>query len=194
VNVVGYVNTELKPGWNLICNPLDNTATDGNKIKTLFTGLPEGSSVNKYVRPTGCGAGGYETTRSVSFGSFMPDGELLLAPGEGAFIWLEGTAAVTVTFVGDVKQGSLSTPICVGFNMVSSQVPQAGTLTELGFVASEGDSVYQHDKGVGYKTTQVFSFGTWSPGPEPTIGVGEAFWVDRVATDGKNWDRTFKVE
>jgi hypothetical protein len=45
VNAVGYVNTSLLKGFNLVSNPLDNKATDGNKIKNLFASLPAGAQV-----------------------------------------------------------------------------------------------------------------------------------------------------
>jgi hypothetical protein len=46
VNAVGYVNTQLVPGLNLISNPLE--AAD-NKIKTLLTGVPVNTQVYRFV-------------------------------------------------------------------------------------------------------------------------------------------------
>ena len=43
VNAVGYVNTALKPGYNLISNPLDNKAANGNTIANLFASLAPGT-------------------------------------------------------------------------------------------------------------------------------------------------------
>lgn len=64
----------------------------------------------------------------------------------------------------------------LGFNLVSSQVPQAGKLgADLKYTAAEGDIVYQWDAAAqGYKAANGFEFGEWSGG-EPTIGVGEGF-------------------
>ncbi|HRZ38284.1 MAG TPA: hypothetical protein P5534_18225 [Candidatus Paceibacterota bacterium] len=190
VNVVGYVNSELKAGWNLIANPLDNTAANGNTVGVLFgTALPDGSAVYKFDNANG------KYLDTVSYTSLFgwSDPALTLVPGEGAFVFVEGSAAVTITFVGDVKQGTLTTPLAAGFNMVSSQVPQAGLLvTDLGYVAVDGDTVYQHNRGAGYKDGNTFTglFG-WSGG-EPTIGVGEAFWIQKEAAGA--WNRTFSVQ
>ncbi len=190
VNVVGYVNSELQPGWNLIANPLDNTATDGNTVGVMFgTALPDASAVYKFDNATGK----YLDTVSYTslFGWDNPG--MTLMPGEGAFVNVAGTAPVTITFVGDVKQGALTTPLAAGFNMVSSQVPQAGLLvTDLGYVAADSDTVYQHVRGGGYKDGNTFTelFG-WSGG-EPTVGVGEAFWIQKVAAG--SWNRTFSVQ
>ena len=190
VNVVGYVNSELKGGWNLIANPLDNTGTDGNTVAKLFgTALPDGSAVYKFDNATG------RYLNTVSYTSLFgwSDTAMTLTPGQGAFVWVEGTAAVTITFVGDVKQGTLTTPLSAGFNMVSSQVPQAGKLVaDLGYVAADGDTVYQHTRGGGYAEANGFTglFG-WSGG-EPTVAVGEAFWIQKEAAG--SWDRTFSVQ
>jgi len=188
VNVVGYVNSTLKPGFNLISNPLNNTATGGNTVGTIFgSALPDGSAVYKFVN------GGYEAVNAFSdmFGWDTP-GQTLV-PGEGVFVFLAGSADVTVTFVGDVNQGALSVPVKAGFNMVSSPVPQAGGLVDpLAFPIQDGDTVYKHQRGGGYALPNSFSdmFG-WDNG-EPTIEVGEAFWV--LSTAAKTWTRTFTVQ
>src|SRR5688500_15579957 len=57
VNAVGYVNTPLVPGYNLISNPLDNKT--GNDIQNLFKNgiqggvFPLGSTIYYYVPGTG---------------------------------------------------------------------------------------------------------------------------------------------
>ncbi|MCW5558771.1 MAG: hypothetical protein KIT22_13200, partial [Verrucomicrobiae bacterium] len=35
-NIVGYVKLNLKKGLNLISNPLNNTAANGNNVSTIF--------------------------------------------------------------------------------------------------------------------------------------------------------------
>jgi hypothetical protein len=113
-----------------------------------------------------------------------------LEPGEGIFVRNPGTTAFTITFVGEVKQGDLSTSVAKGFQFISSQVPQAGLLsTDLGYPAKPGDQVFQFNK-----TTQAYVqsnfFGVWAPA-EPTVAVGEAVFLN-AANDG-SWDRTFSV-
>jgi hypothetical protein len=114
------------------------------------------------------------------------------APGEGFFVQNNGATAQTLTFVGEVPQGTLKTTLATGLNLVSSQVPQAGKLVaDLKFPATEGDVVYQWDSAVQkYKAANGFEFGDWANG-DPTIAVGEGFFVSK-ATAG-SWDRTFSV-
>lgn len=184
VNVVGYVNTEVKAGFNLLANPLDNKNTDGNAVANLITGIPDESFLYKYT-------GGTYTINNFDFGEWT-DPAMTLVPGEG--FWLElppAAAPVTITFVGEVKQGTLTTPMVAGFNLVGSQVPQAGLLsTDLGYPAADEDFVYTYKDGA--YTIYNYDFGEWTTPPgEPTIGVGEGFWAEKVAA--VDWVRTFSV-
>jgi hypothetical protein len=189
VNAVGYVNTALVKGYNLISNPLDNKATEGNKIKNLFASLPGGSQIFKF------NGNGFDLAE-VNLITNEIEGaakETVVAPGEGVFVFVEAPA--TITFVGEVPTGTLSNPIPTGFSVKSSQVPQAGKVTtDLTLPAAEGDQVFKFNK-----TTQkydLFGFsdilGGWDPS-EPTIDVGEAFFVNYPGA-AKNWTRTFRVD
>jgi hypothetical protein len=74
---------------------------------------------------------------------------MTLDPGEGAFIFNPG-AAFNALFVGEVKQGALTTPECQGFQIVASQVPQTGALdSDLGFPVADGDTVYLFNNATG---------------------------------------------
>jgi len=108
------------------------------------------------------------------------------------FVRIPGTANVTVTFVGEVPQGTLSTPLPTGFFIVSSQVPQSGTATALGYVPQAGDALYFWDE-----PGQKYVIRGWDAefgefdGPLPVLEVGEAFFT-RKTTAG-TWTRTFSV-
>jgi hypothetical protein len=185
VNVVGYVNKQLVPGFNLIANPLDNKAANGNTISNLFAGMAEGTTVYKY-------SGGMFSANGFEFGEWANPNQTL-EPGEGAFVFVPGAANVTVTFVGDVRQGTLTTPLLKGFTLASSQVPQAGGIqAALGFVPAEGDTVYSWDTTVTPATyrTRSYEFGAWSE--EPVLAIAEAVFIS-VPAD-KSWVRTFTVQ
>jgi hypothetical protein len=185
INTVGYVNTVTKPGFNMIANPLDNKA--GNKVSDLFAGVPDGTTLFKYT------GGGYENPNAYdSFFGGWGDPNQPLVPGEGVFLQLPAGADRTLTFVGEVKQGHLVTPLPAGFAMVSSQVPQAGLLaTDLKYPAADGDNIFTYANPGGYSVYNYDSlFGGWSPN-EPTIGVGQAFWSQKVAA--AQWVRDFTV-
>jgi len=166
----------------LIANPLDNKNANGNTFSNLFTTVPDGTTIYKYENST---FNGY----AFDFGAWS-DPNKTLVPGEGAFLLLPPGGNVTVTFVGEVKQGSLSTTVPKGFSIVASQVPQAGKMqTDLKYVPTEGDTVYSFDVTNQKYVGRAFEFGAWSE--EPTLAVGEAVFLNSV--DAKAWARTFDV-
>jgi hypothetical protein len=188
VNAVGYVNTPLVKGFNLITNPLNNQS--GNTIANLFStipNIPENLTVYKFEN------GKFITPATYSFGEFAPatSANAVVAPGEGVFVLNPSTTTLTVTFVGEVPQGNLDRNLAKGFNLLGSAVPQAGTASALGFVPAENDAFYQFDSaGQKYKTPNTFSFGAWDPA-EPNLAVGEAAFIFKSAAG--TWARTFNV-
>jgi hypothetical protein len=115
---------------------------------------------------------------------------MTLNPGEGAFIYNPG-AAFNALFVGEVKQGTLTTPIPAGFSIAASQVPQTGALDSvLGFPVVDGDTVYLFNNTTGAYAISGYEFGEWSIVPTPK--VGEAFFVNKVSA--VIWSRDFTVE
>lgn len=169
LNIVGYVNTPLSTGFNLIANPLDNGTND---LNSLFANAGFGDAVYQFS--------GGSFTSSTFFGSWSPD--LTTKPGQGIFYQAGGP--FTNTFVGNVMTGNLTNPVPAGFSIVSSQVPQADTLENLGFNPNFGDAVYFYRSGAYVSSTY---FGSWSP--DLIAGVGEAFWAQLGSA--YNWTRTF---
>jgi hypothetical protein len=169
VNIVGYVNTPLVSGFNLIANPLDNGT---NTLGSLFPNATIGDSAYAFVN------GAFSI--STYLGTWSPD--LTLLPGNGIFYL--ASAAATNTFVGNVMTGNLSNPIPSGFSIKSSQAPVSDTLANLQFPANIGDTVYYFRGGAYVISTFL---GTWSPDLSPA--VGEAFWAQVSAAT--TWTRTF---
>jgi hypothetical protein len=183
VNAVGYINLTIPAkSYALAANQLK---AGGNTAKEVIPTAPDGTIIFRYAGAAGFVANAYD------FGAWtLPD--MKLDPGTGFFLQNNGAAPLTVTFVGEVPQGSLSTSLAAGLNLVASQVPQEGKLvTDLAFTAGEGDIVYQWDAATqGYKNPNTFDFGAWTGG-EPTIKVGEGFFVQKAAAG--SWNRTFSV-
>jgi hypothetical protein len=179
VNAVGYINLDLKTGFNLVANQLDNG--NGNNVSDILAGLTDGT-VYKFLPD-----GSFDIS-SLLFGSWSkPD--LTLEPGVG--FWVKVGSDVTVTLVGEVPQGQLTNPLKAGFNLVSSMVPQAGLLqTDLGYPAGADDTIYQWSVANGEYIISSILFGGWQPS-EPTIGVGEGFWA-KIGADA-DWSRNFSV-
>jgi len=191
VNAVGYVNLSLPAGYSLIANPLNNGS---NHLKAVLTGVPDAAVVYQW---TGAAFDNDPPSYIDGVGwlnSVGPaDDTVTLAPGAGFFLYLP--AASTVTFVGEVPQGTLTQNVPTGYSIQASQVPQAGTLTALGFSAKDGDTVYQwirSSQGYDANPPTFIEGGVgWIP-QEPTIGVGEGFFLYRTGTAG-TWTRTFSV-
>jgi hypothetical protein len=188
VNAVGYVNTIVPGGgFSMISNPLK--AAD-NTINALFAGVPNGFQIYVFS------AGAFKTlTFDDLEGDFGPDGDTTsLMPGQGVFVKAPAGGNVTITFVGEVPQGTLTTPLTPGFQIVSSQVPQAGTATQLGLTGAPGDQVYQYNA-----TTKEYLVSTFddidnkfmNANGEATFAVGEAFWIKKAAAG--TWTREFSV-
>jgi hypothetical protein len=117
---------------------------------------------------------------------------MTLSPGEGVFMSVP--SASTITFVGEVMQGTLVNPVPVGLDIYSSMVPQEGGITSvLGFTPSIGDTINRwNGPGAPLPYTQSQFLGLWLP-TEPSINVGEAFWLSRSSATGIDWTRDFNV-
>lgn len=177
VNAVGFINVDAPVGLSMIANQLDNM--NGNKIADLIPSPPESSAIYKFA--------GTFSVNTFEFGEWTRPDETLL-PGEGAFFLNAGTEPFRITFVGEVPQGDLKTSLPAGLSIVSSQVPQAGKVqTDLGYPAAENDRIYRFVGGS--YSIYTFEFGEWAP--EPEVGVGEGFWVQKEAA--VDWTRTFSV-
>ena len=195
VNAVGYVNTPLLPGFNLVSNPLNNTT--GNSIQNLFgTGIqgtvPDGMIVyhfnpdsDQFVVAVYDGIDG-------TFGP-AANAAQAIPPGTGVFVFNPSGANVTVTFVGEVPQGAASNQqIPQGFSIKGSTVPQEGTLPQLQFPGADGDIVYEWNPVTDQYVSAVFDGidNAWTPAA-PNIGVGEAFYIYKNAP--ATWTRNFSV-
>jgi hypothetical protein len=192
VNAVGYVNkTVPKSGYALIANPL-TAAT--NTIAGLLGGqVPDNTVVFAWNTTTKA----YETATytGADFGWDYSPAALetkQFKPGSGFFVKNATTTDFTVTFVGEVPQGTLTTALVAGYQIVGSQVPQAGTVDQLGYVGTVGDVIFQWDA-----TKQGYvSFGPYDPdfqwgGDLKPLEVGEAFFLQKNAAG--TWTRTFSV-
>jgi len=183
VNAVGFVNLNFAPGFTLASNPLEGAT---NTVSVLFPSVPNGTSVFKFDSATGSYTGS-----TFLFGSWN-NPSMSLVPGEGFFFKNPGTTTLTNTFVGNVKQGTLTTSLSAGFTLVGSQVPQSGLVsTDLGLPIGNAESVFKFDTATQSYAGGSFLFGSWSGAGEPIIGVGEGFFVKKNA--GASWTRTFNV-
>src|ERR1051326_4658796 len=191
VNAVGYVNkTVTKNTFALLSNPLN---ASNNSVSNVLANVPDGTAL--YMWDTGTKSFKIDSFDS-TFGGWQSLGSSNVNPGSGFFIKAPADQDVKLTFVGEVPQGTganaLTTPLVPGFQIVSSQVPQAGTLTDLGYTVQDQDTVYQFDTTKqGYNIFAYdATFGSWSPDLKP-VDVGEAVFLNTQKAG--TWTRSFTV-
>ena len=193
LNVVGYINVTVPAnGFALIANQLDDG--NGNKLDNVIPVAPDGAQFYKFN-------GTYTSTAFDGLANAWDDnGAITLAPGEGGFFHNNTASALTLTFVGQVNQGTLTTALPQGYAIRSSQVPQQGTLQDLGIPItgagspSDGDQVYVYSGGYTASSFDSLIPGWDTPGSPggPTIGVGQSFFIKSATA--YNWVRTFNVQ
>lgn len=195
-NVVGYTQVSLSKGLNLVANTLDDTT--GNHIADVFPYVPDGSTVYLFNGKS------FSSTQFLANSPGDPTqggiwtADAIVAPGTGFFI--DSSTAYAVTFVGQVNQGTLSTPVPSGLSILSSQVPQAAAIDALGLAPGDGDQVFYYAS-TGYTSYQFLANdptnpaagGIWTTGDgnAPQLGIGQAVFV---SSSGKaTWNRTFTI-
>jgi hypothetical protein len=120
-----------------------------------------------------------------------------LQPGYGVFVQIPNSAVLpqNITLVGNVLQGTLTTPIAAAYQVVSSQVPQSGLIqTGLGLAPASTDKVFSWlPLAQNYASAKTYNAGTgtWLGG-EPSVQVGEA--VVLLGHAGSAWSRNFTVQ
>jgi hypothetical protein len=190
VNTIGFIsvvvpakNPDNTLAYMMLANQLNNPA--GNTLDILFPTLPKQSQVGLW-HP---GASWY----TYSKGGIPPvwSSTPALDPGMGAFVHAGGTTPIPVTFVGDVPQGRQinSFSADVGqYVLLSSIIPRAGTLDDLGFPAMEGDQLLQWI-GQQWVMTATYTGGHWSA--TPTIQIGESFFLQSATSGTRTWTENF---
>ena len=181
LNVIGYASVTLPPGFSMIANPLESPCST---VGELFQGWPDGTTLNKF------------DTRffrlaenAVKFGKWTNAGEKL-SPGEGAIFFNPTSEYKSLSFAGEVMQGSLSMPLPSGFSIRSSFIPQPGNLEDMGFPITQGDVIHLFDRDRQKYVLHPFEASGWTDGP-PLVSVGESFWVAK--TEPGNWNQALYV-
>jgi hypothetical protein len=203
VNAVGYVNTTIPAGKQaILVNPLNGTNNNINTIIPLPNNAGYDSANNRFKDPL-------EWFDDFGWFSATEDNPAI-NPGEGFFFRNAASTPLTLTFVGEVPQGSLSYPVPgnnrLGF--AGSQVPQAAPLGDttinsansLQFPADPGDAVFRYNTTTGrygdpfeYFADYGWFSATGDVGPAgPTIAVGTGFAVRKLGA-GRDWNRNFSV-
>lgn len=190
VNVVGYVNVTIPAGFSLIANPLNSS---DNTVSNLFHAAdPQGATVFTWNGSFFAG------NRLDDFGGGWANPAEALPPGKGFFV--NTATAFTNTFVGEVLTGNLTNSLPAGYSLVSSKVPQAGFVQDLGLAATPGDTIFMWN-GTFFAAIRLDDFGggwpsvapfTVDPVKGPQIGVAQSFFY-QSADGSATWVRNFTI-
>jgi hypothetical protein len=187
LNVVGYYNVPVAANqYILVGNQLNTT---NNTLAGVIPNPPPGATFQAYA---GGGLSAYV------FDEFdlvwTPNGNANLAPGQGGYF--RSPVATTITFVGEVKQGSLTNNLPKGQYVISASiVPQGTNVVALGVPGEPGDTLQTYSGGFNAFVFDEFDL-IWTPGDPngPTIGVGQSFFYRKAPTATQtNWVRNFTV-
>jgi hypothetical protein len=149
LNVVGYVNITLVPGYNLVTLPLQN-ADPTSAINSVLTNqnplLPLGSLLYTWDNVHGRYAPAYLAGGDGNWydGNFNPATNTL-PPGDAFFVQNGLNSNVTVTVVGTVLQGTNSYAVNPGYGFYGDFVPIVGDLTTNGFPIVDNSLLYTWD-------------------------------------------------
>lgn len=185
VNAVGYVNVTVGNGqFAFLANPLQ---TGSNTVANVLPDVPKNTTVYKYDSA----GGSWVTAGKNALGKWTGSTAMTLNPGEGFFVKNGSGADTTITFVGEVVQGTnVAINVPAGYSMLGSAIPQAGKLaTDLKLPAKKGDTILVYRNG-SYSSFSINALGKWTPS-EPELQVAEGFWFKTA--NATTWTRDFNV-
>jgi len=196
LNVVGYINVTVEPGYNIVSCPL--IASPDNTLNTL---LPNSTGAYKGWKVYFFSGGVYSQIESGSKSGWALGGTNTIEPGKAVFVENTFTTNVTVTFVGTVPSGTITNTLAPGFNLVGSVLPASGDLVTNSLTqltnAVKGDKVYVNDPVNGYTSpggvyTAAKSGFTPSNPTIPNVGEG-FFYQNNNGSTALNWVESFSA-
>jgi len=214
LNVVGYVNVTVLPGYNIISCPLN--ASPDNTVGTVLNNADGHltGSVVYFFEPGPSGGYSIDTAENqtgkpstTNANGWVNNGTNVL--GNGSACWFQNTSGsnITLTFVGTVPSGpSLPNPLSVGFNLVSSVLPTSGDIISNSLInltnynlgdtvftyANSNYTTYQSGSGKGFGAGNN---GNWTSAGDPVLPtVGGGFWYQIQSTGQPiNWVESYSV-
>lgn len=198
VNIVGYVNLALKPGFNMVANQLDAGSGAGlNSLNSVLPSVPVESQVLTFANNN--------YTLDVFDGTSWIDGNTgdpsatKIAPGTGFFLYNPSPADSTVTLVGEVKKGNgLTVSFPSGFSLKSVITPQDLSLSAANGFTQQTEAQYLTFNAMtqNYNDLLVNDGTGWINGNtgDPADArplVGQGFFYYNPSATTMNWVRDF---
>jgi hypothetical protein len=199
VNVVGYINLTMKPGFNLVANQLN--ASPNNTLASVLGVVPDETQVLKF--------GNNNYTSDIYFtdlGGWVDPNSgaastTVVNPGDGFFYFNPAASDRVATLVGEVRTGTgLNVTHPPGFSLVSSIVPQQVALTPVnGFTPVEEMQYLTFNAGSQtYNEGSIYfaDLGGWVNGNTgaasvPTPAVGDGYFIFNPGAVNHIWSRSF---
>jgi hypothetical protein len=170
VNVVGYINLTLKPGFNLVANQLK--ASPNNKLDTVLPAAPLETQVLKFAN-NNYSSDISDGTSWLDAGSGNPS-TTTVAPGEGFFYFNPGFALVSSIVPQDISLTAAN-----GFPQVlEEQYLTFNAMTQNYNVALINDGTGWLDSNTG------------NPADARPV-VGQGFFIFNPGNSALNWARDF---
>jgi hypothetical protein len=194
VNVVGYINLTMKPGFNLVANQLN--ASPNNRLNSVLPAAALESQVLKFANNN--------YSSDISDGAEWLDANTgdpsttTVGPGEGFFFFNPGATDVPVTLVGEVKTGSSTVTLAPGFTLASSVVPQELSLNAANGVADVLEAQYltfnagiqNYDGALINDGSGWLDANTGDPADARPV-VGQGFFYFNPGATALSWTRSF---
>jgi hypothetical protein len=206
VNVVGFVNVTIPAsGYAMVANQLNGSPN--NVITNVIPTAPGGTQVFTWDAVNQQLNNAIEFVPGVGWVEGEAISEAVLAPGMGFYVLNNQATPLTLTFVGEVSQGTAATGnaltvnmVAAGYSMISSIVPQSLGLTAMGFPTPTQPGVqYYSFNTVSQSLNDAIEYVPtvgWVQGEsivDPTPAVGEGFFILNPNATGMTWTRDFKV-
>jgi hypothetical protein len=204
LNVVGYINVTMEPGYNIITCPL--IASPDNTIATLLN-----NTNGQYQSGARNVAGVYQFTGGVYSATdnanaanapsgWAGGGTITINPGQAIFFYNPTSTNMTATFVGTVPTGPVTNALNPGYNLVGSVVPVTGDIvtnpismfTNGAASGRTADALYTYTPGVGY-TVNTYASGAWAGGDPSLANAYEGFFFYNAFSTTNNWIENYSV-
>jgi len=195
-----YVDVLIPHGLSCLGNPL--LASDNSMNGLFFSGTNQ--VANPWLGATFYlwSGTGFIGVHDDTYGGGCPLCYYQLLPGTGFFAYNSGLA-FTNTFAGALVQTPFTNRIGAGFSLVSSGLPLATNVVQLGLNAQPGDTIYTWS-GSGFLGYHLDTYGAgWGSSPPPApqadvtngpfIHVAEGFFISNGSLAPYNWVQNFTV-
>jgi hypothetical protein len=211
LNVVGYVNLTVKPGYNLLTAQLNTPSATAaiNTVLTNVVGLDDGSTLfgwnaalqtftepANYVGTPPDGPAWYNADYTALAGDNVPRGTAF-------FINNIGATDATITLVGEVPQGANSISVPNNYGFLGDFVPVSQEIATNGFPIVDGNTVSTWNPLTQGYTEPLNGIGTPPDGPAwynadftaqvpfaPAVGQG---FLHNSINGSATWNRSFTV-